>query len=475
MTTSLRLASLLALALAAAPLAAGCADDDGGAGTGGGGTGGEAPDDGDDLPPDTEPDPDPKPSGCPRPTQGPTIHEASAIEADETWSADASPHIVTGFIAVRRATLTIEPCAVVQFEDPYAGFTIAYPGSPTTGRLVAEGTADKPILFEGKDRARWGHILVEAGGEASLAHLTIQDGGGYEPRGGSLYVYGDGTLPTRRDVKVDHVTVRESLGAGVVLDRLGAFTAHTDALTITASGSEEMPYPLYTDEHGLHTLPRGAYTGNVVDKIYVNPTSHLAESATMKNVGVPYQVGSFPEDDFVVASGDEAAPAILTIEAGVRIEMHPGTTFAAEHFTGEFAASGAIVAEGTAEEPIVFTSSAASPAPGDWRGLWFGGVALDANRFEHVRLEYTGADCGCILIGCSDIPGYEGAVIFSQQPPRAFFSNSTIAHGSANGVVLGYRGSEIDFREGFTFEALEGCEQTAPHPGSCPNPLPACQ
>lgn len=472
---SLRLASLLALALAA-PLASGCADDAGGAdgNDGSGGGGGQAPDDDGDGP-DTEPEPPTQPSGCPVPTKGPTVHRASAIEADETWTADGSPHIVEGFIAVRKATLTIEPCAVVQFDGIYAGLTIAYPAAPTTGNLVAEGTAERPITFQGLDGARWGHVLVEAGGTARLAHVTMENGGGYDDRGGTLFVHGDGTLPTRHDVFVDHVTIRDSAGAGVVLDRLGAFTADSDALVITGSGTELWPHPVLTDEHGIGTLPRGDYTGNLVDKIHVNPTSRLLESATMKNLGVPYAIGTFPEDDFVVGSDVVGAPAILTIEPGVRIEMHRGTSFEAEHWTNDEPATGAIVAEGTAEQPIVFTSGEATPQPGDWQGLWFGGVALAENSFRHVRLEYTGADCGCILIGCSDIPGYEGAAIFSQQPPRAFFEDTVVAHGSANGVVLGYRGDVVDMAGGITFEDLEGCPQTAPHPGSCPSPLPACQ
>jgi hypothetical protein len=470
---SLRLASLLALALAA-PLGSGCADDAGGhdGDAGGGGAGAPAPD---DDGPDTEPEPPTQPSGCPAPTKGPTVHEASAIEADETWTADASPHVVTGFIAVRRATLTIEPCAVVQFEDADSGLTIAYPGSPTTGALIAEGTAERPIRFEGLDGARWGHVSIDAGGAARLAHLTMSDGGGYDDRGGTLQVKGDGALPVRRDVRVSHVAIEGSAGAGVILDRMGAFTADSEDLVVTRSGTELWPHPVITDELGLHTLPRGDYTGNVVDAILVNPTSGLLESATMKDVGVPYAIGTFPEDHFVVGSGDEANPAILTIEPGVVLRMHPGTSFEAEHTTGERPASGAIVAEGTAEQPIVFTSGADDPQPGDWQGLWFGGVARAENSFRHVRLEYTGADCGCVLIGCSDIPGYEGAAIFSQQPPRAFFEDTVVAHGSANGVVLGYRGEVVDMAAGMTFEDLAGCPQTAPHPGSCPDPLPACQ
>ena len=427
--------------------------------------------------PDTERDPETLPSRCFPPTAGPTMHHSGAIEVDETWTADAGPHIVDGFIAVRGgATLTIEPCATVQFTDEYAGLTIAYPGSPTTGSLVAEGEPDATITFEGKDGARWGHVLVEAGGTARLAHLTLDRGGGYDARGASLIVHGDGTLPTRRDVLASELTIRRSRGVGVVLDRLGAFADASTGLTVTESGSDDtLPYPVLTDEHGLHTLPRGAYTGNLVDKIHVDPESHLAEDATIKDLGVPYLIGTFPEDDFVVGAGSDATPITLRIEPGVRLEMHPGTAFMAEFYTGPFPASGAIVAEGTAEKPIVFTSAAATPAPGDWRGLWFGGVARADNSFRHVRLEHTGADCGCILIGCSAIEGYEGAIIFSEQPPAPFFEDTVIAHASGNGVVLGYRGTVVDVASGITFEDVAGCPQTLPHPGSCPDPLPACQ
>ncbi len=449
--------SLSLLVVALAPFAIACSDDTGVGGEGGG--------------------PEEEPKICAAPTQGPTIHKAGAIEADETWSADASPHIVEGFIAVRNgATLTIDPCATVEFKNEYAGLTIAYPGSPTTGNLVAEGTKDQPIRFEGKDGARWGHILVEAGGTASLSHLTIADGGGYDPRGASMVINGDGTMPTKRDVFVDHVTVERSLGVGISLDRLGGFAPNSDALTITESGSEDtLAYPLVTDEHGIDTLPRGDYTGNLVDEIYVNPTSHLEETSTMKNLGVPYAVGSFGDDDFVVGAGSQGEAITLTIEPGVRIQMHPGTSFKIEHYTGEFLASGAVIAEGTEAEPIVFTSGADEPTAGDWQGLWFGGIARTDNSFKHVRVEYTGAWCGCIFTGCSAIEGYEGAIIFSQQPPSAFFEDTVLAHGAANGVVLGYEGTMVDMSAGIEFEDIAGCRQTLPNPGQCPNPKPACE
>jgi hypothetical protein len=468
-----RHASILLLALAAAS-AAGCSDDaaDGAED----GQGGGADDGGDDGP-------DPKPAACPKPTKGPTQHDFETIEdgAEVVWSADASPHIVKGFAVVRGgAKLTIEPCATVQFVDENSGITIAYPSTPNTGEIVAEGTAEQPIVLEGQGGARWAHIGFAPGGKGSFAHVTMSNGGAFDERGATLVVSGDRTFPTKHDVRVDHVTIEGSRGSAVVLENLGAFTADSTDLVITGSGKgddavEAYPYPIVLDEHALLTLPRGTYTGNAVDAVYVSPEFSLRESGTMKNVGVPYHVGGFGADHFVVGAGPDTAFTTLTIEPGTTIAMYPGTAFDVEFVSSEEPASGAVIAEGTAAEPIVFTSQRATPAAGDWQGLQFGGVASAENSFRHVRIEYSGADCGCILIGCSDIEGYEGAIIFGQQPPSAFFQDTVIAHGAGNGVVLGYRGNLVDVAAGITFEDLAWCPQTQPHPGSCPNPLPGCQ
>jgi hypothetical protein len=244
---------------------------------------------------------------------------------------------------------------------------------------------------------------------------------------------------------------------------------------ITGSGNEAQPYVMYVDEHAIDSLPRGTYTGNNVrDVIFVDPTSHLLEDTLMKDLGVPYVVGTFEADSLVIG-GDERPLTTLTVEPGVRVEFHPFTALEIDHATGPFPAAGVLIAEGTAEAPIVFTSAAATPAPGDWQGLAYGGIARAENSLKHVHIEYSGADCGCVYVSCSAIDSYEGAVIFSQAPPRAFVEDSVIRHGSGHGVVRAWAGADIDFSDGFSFEDLAGCEQTLPVADVCPDPKPACE
>ena len=40
----------------------------------------------------------------------------------------------------------------------------------------------------------------------------------------------------------------------------------------------------------------------------------------------------------------------------------------------------------SSDKPIVFTSSSKTPAPGAWRGVWFGGVPQATKKLDHVKV-----------------------------------------------------------------------------------------
>ncbi|WP_347486328.1 hypothetical protein ABFV80_001480 [Vandammella animalimorsus] len=73
--------------------------------------------------------------------------------------------------------------------------------------------------------------------------------------------------------------------------------------------------------------------------------------------------------------------ALLSIQPGVIVRMAQGASFTLK--------KGALQAVGTAAAPIVITSDAATPAPGDWRQWRFGPGTDDARTLlEHVVIEY---------------------------------------------------------------------------------------
>jgi hypothetical protein len=87
------------------------------------------------------------------------------IEQDAAWNlADSPVHVAADCRVEPDATLTIEAGVVVEFEAG-AGLTVA-------GSLVADGTAEEPVVFRGVElgdgsRARWGSVTFEEGAVAA--------------------------------------------------------------------------------------------------------------------------------------------------------------------------------------------------------------------------------------------------------------------------------------------------------------------
>ena len=60
-------------------------------------------------------------------------------------------------------------------------------------------------------------------------------------------------------------------------------------------------------------------------------------------------------------------------------------------YSGNSSYPGALSAQGTAEAPITFTSNAATPAPGNWMGIYFHNYSDDAlSVLDHCVVEYGG-------------------------------------------------------------------------------------
>lgn len=427
----------------------------------------------------------PVPGETPAPTSCPALEDVTPIvhprtlTQSERWTATA-PHRVEGDTSLAPGvTLTIDPCARVVFARD-ASLTVSRNGA----NLIAEGTATQPITFAGDRGARWGQVTIEQPARASLRYVNLSDGGADRFHGhATIMLRGDALTPAKPVARLDHVTVTGSLGPGVRVDRAATFAMGSTDLRVSRSGGDVVPFPVVIGEHAIDALPTGVYTGNRTDEILIAPEGAnarggLQEDATLHDRGVPYRIGDSAVDRFAIGAGGSDAPrrTTLTIEPGVVMRFHPATVLEVEHYTGEFAASGVLRAVGTADRPIVMTSASATPRAGDWRGVWYGGVPSADNRLEHVRLEYTGHDCGCILHTCSDVQGHEAAVIFSAAPPSAFIRDVTFAHGSSHGVFRGWRGAASpDFAAGNTFEDMAGCAQTLPSlPDGCGG-RPACR
>lgn len=403
---------------------------------------------------------------CPTPSGPGTKHAGKIITADEAWAAADSPHVVTfGQQVSKGATLTIEPCAVVRVQD---GYSITM---DTGGKLVANGTAAKPIRIVADDPSKpWGRLAVFAPSTLTLAYVTLEAGGGETSGGyGAIEARGDQLLPAQEVLAVDHVTVKDSADFGVSLRAGGGFTKGSHDLTITGAKKAAMRLlPRLASN-----VPTGSYTGNAIDALSIEADAYGnvdLEDVVLHARGVPYRVAGE-----VKVAGDR----MLTIEAGVTLDFAKSEPAGIYVDPGSTASpgKGALVAVGTAEQPIVFTSSA--KVAGAWRGLVFGNVPSSKNRLEYVRIEYAGGVSRANSFHCDPDGSFskneDAALAVFGAPPAAFLKNSTISDSAGVGVNLAYSGTAVDFMPTNTFTRIATCKQSTPRgpTGACPSTV-AC-
>lgn len=429
--------------------------------------------------------------GCAEPSGEGTLHEG-VIDADETWTAAGSPHIVTFDTFVDGATLTIEPCAVVRIEK---GYTISVDGEPDApgaivahGEVLAEDTFG-PVIFERQvEDEPWGALLVHRDGLLDLEHVTLRGGGDPDTAvsgGGSLVATGDAaTQGVFVNVRVVDVRIEDSGTHGANLTTRAAFSDDSESLVIV--GADE-GFPLLIHGGAVGTIPEGEYTGNGTDQILVQNATSLADDAiTFRDRGVPYQL----QGGFSIAPVDSAADgglSTVTLEAGVVLVFDADASTVASFGLGTSNGTAAeniwpvrLVAEGTADAPVVLTSAEDAPAAGDWAGIeWAGGPAT-GNVMSHVHIEYAGGDSGTSGFGCGPADNDAALVITNWRPEDAFITDSTFADSADGGIVSGWYSDEDgpNLRgTGNTFTNIaNGCDVSRwrDADSGCPDTPPLC-
>jgi hypothetical protein len=465
---------LMLLAIAGAPLA-GCEDSSSS-------SGGIQPDGGGAFNPDTgvytppgggDVDP-PVPSECVAPTKGPTMHGGGSTSdpADDVWTADGSPHILP-FDTTIYKNVTIEPCAEVLIGD---GKTVT-----VRGKLIAEGTATKRIHIGAQDPAKpFANVRTLSPATIRLAYATL-DGGGAPLNApphlqGTLNISGDGLKPVQETLFVDHVTISGSQSNGILFQSAGGFAQGSAALVV--KGAVAHPMSIWASAVG--GIPVGSYTGNGIDKILLPATSGnetITETTTLHERGVPYLVGHATSGGDLRVDVPSGTPAVtLTIDPGVQMRFKKGGVLrvAVAHSTSP--ARGSLVAVGTPDKPIVFTSDEAAPAAGDWLGVWFGDVPTSTNRLDYVRVEYAGGTSSSGSGSCPDNAegNNDAAIRIFGYPPSQFITNTTILESKTNGIDRGWRSdlALVEFLPANTFTNVALCNQTlAPNASNvCPAP-----
>lgn len=391
-----------------------------------------------------------------------TVVPPGTHESSETWTLAGSPYVLPGNVIFHRGattpppTLTIEPGVVVKV----SGQGLKLQGD---ARLVAVGTVEQPILFT-SGRASpapgdWQGILAD--GALRLENATIEYAG--EGLESALRDSGASEFVVKR------CEVRESLGNGIRLSPRAGSGALVEACDVRDNGGHGIlvdsgdTYELRGNRvrdnggTGIVALGHGGpVTGNVIERnalgLRFTQGALPLDNTFADNAREVIEVVSFSTDlhhdarwqRHLDASGAAipyrvighslgvSSAGSLTIDPGVTIEFSPELSLIV---------SGGLDARGTAELPLLFTSSATAKAPGQWGGVQVGTSDLSTIRIENFTIEHATTGLAnqspaeivdCVVRGASRTGVHAMAELTVQ-------SCRVLANG-ANGIETGSRG-----------------------------------
>ncbi len=316
-----------------------------------------------------------------------------SFTVDATFPAAPVPIVVYGEMevdALSTPVLTLADGLEIQFSGS-GGIVVA------NGKLDVEPGPNGVLLTSREPLPQpgdWQGVLFdEVGtlGPAGLDGLTIDYAGAWN--GGALS-FSRGDVPD-----VSGVTIRESSAHGIIVRDGGRVASITDCTIVdnvlsgirttrygavdvisanTLSGNQ---WPLNFDapEVADAVLTDNVISGNTTDAIRLAvfaQSNEVRSDVLMRNVGIPWVVSG------LIDLGHNTGPSWV-IEAGteVRFDSTGGM------LVGNYA-PGVLMVDGTATDPVLFTSSASSPAPGDWSSIQLAGDAT--GQMQHVIIEHGG-------------------------------------------------------------------------------------
>lgn len=306
------------------------------------------------------------------------------ITTTGTWRKINVPYYVEKETIVKGgATLTIEAGNIIKFMAT-KGIRIGY--SNENGTLVAKGTEKDSIYFTSASASPqigdWKSLDFEDGAiDCELQYCSVSYGGSSTSLG-MINVQGTALLSVKncKISNAKYVAVEaESVGNGFVAFQdnkvYGTPDQHLMSLKGHHVGDIGTGNTFYAAaNYGIRIT--GAGTGYA----YVDTDDYW------RSHNVPYYV----EDDIYIRK-----EATLTIQEGAEFRFYNGTKLLVGVPSN---GNGKLVARGTQEKPIVFTTASASPQKGDWNGIEFSIYTLAGSELSYCNVNYGGNSKANVLV-----------------------------------------------------------------------------
>ncbi len=266
------------------------------------------------------------------------------------------------------ATLTLAPGTEVRVAPD--GYLLV----DDSATLTAVGTESDPILFTSAAASPapgdWQCIRFDNGSSASeLQFVTLEYGGQACDANGAGK---EGTLVISAGIKnVSQVTITDSSTHAIEIEH-NANARNLQDITFARNGKASLLVSLSE----VLTLGDGLVFEDAGDEIEVDTTFTLGKSGNWLAQPVPFRI---------VGGAEVNDKAEVIMNAGLKLEMTGGSFVV---FNSN------LLVEGSATDPVVFTSAAKSPSAGDWGCISFESVTGTPN-IDHAVIEYAGSGAGC--------------------------------------------------------------------------------
>ena len=299
----------------------------------------------------------------------------------ELWASNA-PYVISAVMEVPEGeVLRVNPGVVVKG----AGSSVL-----VRGTLEAEAEEANPIVFtsirddrfagdtngDGSESnpsaGDWrGIYLGENAGASVIRNVEFRFGGGsnfgvFNGAWREALLYIDKSAPT-----ILNSFFFDSQGHGIEL-----FQANGSIQDCRFVNVKPDRFPIVFDTLDTYPSLSGNHSEGTGQHFVSVPSGSMSTKGrwTRPGVDLPY----FPQGGFSIAEEGE-----LILEAGVTVGFSESS----------LRVHGRLVAQGTEQDPVRFRSRQAQPAPGQWRGVYFGPTA-SASELVHWQVSHTGGDLG---------------------------------------------------------------------------------
>lgn len=330
----------------------------------------------------------------------PAIMSAPTVLPDLFSDTSIPDYYAPSNVSVREG-LTLNPGVVIEF-----GSDVLFSVSGNPAFLKAEGTPANKVILRGMNptKGSWRGIgIASANISNSLNHVEILHAGSSDNGARRAAIRVQSNASSR--LSIQNTSISETAGHALFIDG-------SDGVLSMFSGndfSNNDLAPIRIAGEQLFMLDKqSVYSSNGVQAIEVaapgNTTSRIMSNGTIMALGVPYHFQSTLE---IVGTVSFEPGVICLFNSNLRLNVHD---------------TGAIIADGTASQPIIFSGLA--EVQGAWRGIEIASPSSQ-NLLNYTTVSYGGSTSG------------RGANIYmfgSSGGSRLVLTNSTISYSQTYGI-----------------------------------------